>query len=210
MIASERRTETLPALCVRAWVAPSSVNETDRTIDLVFSTGAPVERYDYLSGKRYIETLSINAAHIRLGRLNAGAPLLDTHSAYSVRDQIGTVVPGTAMVVGKQARATVRFSKRDDVEPIWRDVRDGITRNVSVGYRVHTYEETPARGNALPTRLATDWEPFELSLVPMPADVGAQTRSARPVDTNPCAIIMVSTADADRLRRLRLAKAWCG
>lgn len=202
-------TVDLPALCVRA--AIGSVNEEARTVDLIFSTGAAVDRIDYWTGKRYREVLSLDPKHVRLDRLNAGAPLLDAHSAYSVGDILGAVEPGSARMEKGRAVATVRFSKRADVEPIWGDVRDGIIRSVSTGYRVHRFEEVAGKDGAIPTRTATDWEPYEVSMVPMPADFGARVRSGDKSDTNPCVILraaeLATTEDADRFRRLRLARA---
>ena len=197
----------LPALSVRAVVSPNSVNVEARTVDLIFSTGAAVDRMDYWSGKRYREVLSMDPKAVRLERLNAGAPLLDSHSSYSLTDILGTVVPGTARIEKGKGLVTVRFSKRDAVEPIWQDVRDGIISNVSVGYRVHKFEEDSSKDNKVPTRTATDWEPFEVSMVPMPADAGAKVRNGDKSDTNPCVIVTHDHADEDRMRRFRLAAA---
>lgn len=210
-------TREIPPLSIRADVVPATLDEEARTVELVFSTGAAVERVEWWSGKRFIEKLSLKAEHIRLERLNSGGPLLDAHNAWSVADQIGTVVPGSVKLTAKEARALVQFSKREAVEPIWQDVRDGILRNVSVGYRVHKFEET-AGTEAKPTvRLATDWEPYEISMVPMNADPRAQVRSDKPEHTNPCLFVRAAGAetpdvieqqtDADRARRLRLAQA---
>lgn len=202
------QTIALPMLDVRA--AVGEVNEADRTIEVTFSTGAGVERYDWARGERYIERLSLDPAHVRLERLNSGAPVLDTHTGWSVKSILGAVVEGTASIVGKKdARAMLRFSKRADVEPVWQDVIDKIVRFVSMGYRIHKYEEE--RGKGLPIRTAIDWEPFEVSMVPMPADVGAKTRSQQ-IDTYPCLLVTRShgspiVTDADRLRRLRFARA---
>src|SRR5690242_6677680 len=115
--AAPQQTVDLPPFCIRAEVG--SVDPEARTVELIFSTGAPVDRVDWWTGKRYVEKLSLKAGAIRLDRLNAGGPLLDSHSAYSLSDQIGVVVPGSATTDGKQARATVRFSKRDAVDPIF-------------------------------------------------------------------------------------------
>lgn len=201
------QTVDLPALSVRA--AVGSVNKEARTVDLTFSTGAAVDRMDYWSGKRYIENLSMDPAHVRLDRLNAGAPLLDAHSAYSVGDVLGAVQPTSARIEKGQGVATVRFSKRDTVEPIFNDVVDGIIRNVSVGYRVYKFVEDTPKDGGTPTRTAIDWEPFEISMVPMPADVGARVRSGDKSGTNACEVLardaQLSTADADRGRRLKLA-----
>ena len=46
---------------------------------------------------------------------------------------------------------------------------DGIIRNVSVGYRVHRYEVIRSDG-AVPLYRAVDWEPYEISVVSVPAD----------------------------------------
>ncbi len=183
------RTIELPPLCVRAAIAPASINEEDRSVDVTFSTGAPVTRYDWMSCTRYIERLSMKPEHVRLERLNSGAPLLNSHSGYDLSDVLGVVEDGSAKVVGKKAVATVRFSKRADVSPIFQDVLDGVIRNVSVGYVVHKFEETAGKDGSMPTRLATDWEPYEISMVPMPADAGAQTRDGKPVgNLHPCVI----------------------
>lgn len=181
------RTVQLAPLSIRA--AVDSINDGDRTVEVVFSTGAPVERFDWNSGKRYLETLSLDPAHIRVDRLNAGAPVLDSHSAWSVSDQLGAVVPGSVRLLKNEGRATVRFSKRDAVEPIWQDVRDGIIRSVSIGYKVYRFEETEGKGNALPVRSAVDWEPFEVSMVPIPADAGAKVRDGKSDDAYSCEIV---------------------
>jgi len=208
--AAVANTIELPPLCVRADVG--SVDPERRTVDLVFSTGAAVERTDYWTGKRYIEKLSMDPKAVKLERLNAGGPLLDAHSSWSIQDQIGVVEPGTAKVVKGEARATVRFSARDAVEAIWQDVRDKIIRSVSVGYRILRFEEEQGKDGALPIRTATLWEPYEISLVPMPADFGAGMRNAA-VQMNPCELVMRQVdagprvTDADRTRRFQLAKA---
>ncbi|HMJ88150.1 MAG TPA: HK97 family phage prohead protease [Vicinamibacterales bacterium] len=191
-------------LCLRADVA--SVNDEARTVDLIFSTGAAVDRMDWWTGKRYIEKLSLDSKAIRIDRLNAGGPLLDSHAAFSVEDQLGAVVPGSVRLTKTEARATVKFSRRERVEPIWQDVREGLIRSVSVGYRVFKFEEDAGKDNKIPIRTATDWEPYEVSMVSMPADAGAKVRAGDKSNTNHC-VIVTRCDDADRVRRLRLARA---
>jgi hypothetical protein len=183
------RTVDLPPLSIRAELQADAVDADAREVDLVFTTGAQVQRYDWAEGSSYLEELSLDPKHVRLDRLNSGAPLLNSHSAYSVEDVIGVVVRDSATLTKKEGRARVRFSKRADVTPIWGDVQDRVLGNVSVGYRIYRYEETEGKGNRLPVRLATDWEPFEVSLVPIPADVAASVRGQKPADTNPCEIV---------------------
>jgi hypothetical protein len=177
-----------------------AVDDTSRVIALTFSTGAKVKRYDWSSGEYYLEELSLDPEHVRLDRLNSGAPLLDTHKSWSLSAVMGAVVDGSAVATGRRGEAKVRFSRREDVEPYYQDVRDKIIRKVSVGYVVHAYEERAGKNGALKTRTAIDWEPYEVSLVPMPADNGAEVRGGKPtnhdgheVQLYPCQITVRAT-----------------
>lgn len=183
------------------------VDTTKRTAEIIFSTGAPVTRYDYLKGERYSEVLSMDPAHVRLKRLNSVGTVLDSHSAWSIGDVLGAVEPGSARIEKGKGLATVRFSQRDTVTPIWNDVVDRILRTFSVGYNVARYVEDTGKPGQMPTRTATDWEPYEVSLVPMPADIGATLRSQDKAITHPCVIERRHNDDADRMRRFRLALA---
>jgi Mu-like prophage major head subunit gpT len=175
---------------------PESVDAERRTVELVWSTGASVRRRDPWTGKRYDEVLSLEETHVDLSRLNGGAPLLNTHGAWDLRDVIGVVE--RAWIAREDdalvGRATVRFSDRADVEPIWRDVASGIVRNVSVGYAVRSYEITETDGEPAVWR-AVDWQPLELSAVPIGADAAAgfraagdPARAAEPA-THPCHLL---------------------
>lgn len=173
---------------------PDSVDEATRTVEMVWSTGASVRRRDSWTGRVYDEVLSLDAAHVDLSRLNGGAPLLNTHGAYDLDDVLGVVEAAwidtrSGTPVG---RARVRFSEREDVAPIWADVRSGIIRNVSVGYAVRTYEITEEEGR-VPVWRAVDWQPMELSAVPVGADAAAGFRAqdapARASPLMPCELI---------------------
>lgn len=187
-----------------------SVNEQERTVDVIFSTGADVLRRTLFTGP-WIERLAMDPRSVRLGRYNAGAPLLDGHVGDSVRsDQVGAVVPGTARIDNGRGIARIKFSRRPDAEAIFQDVKDGIVRSVSPGYRVHKFQEQAATAATPVIRTAVDWEPYELSLVPMGADPGAQMRSASGDTLNLCYIERsadIVVDDADRLRLLTLELA---
>ncbi len=163
-------------LQTRALFKPETVDTEKRTAEVVWTTGARVQRSG-LEGP-YLEELSMNKESIRMDRLNSGAPLLNSHSAENLGDIVGVVESAVVDENTKEGRAIVRFSNRDDVTPIFNDVRDGIIRSVSVGYRVWNYERSEEDGNQI--LRATDWEPHELSLVPIPADAKAQLRSENP------------------------------
>ena len=176
-------TREIGPLGLRASIVPDSFNEEARTVDLVWTTGARVERGFF---DRFLEELSLDPKHVRMGRLTNGAPLLDAHDGQSNSGVIGVVE--SASLAPAEGRATVRFAKEDErAESIFRKVRDKIIRNVSVGYRVHKLERVEEEDGALPVMRATDWEPFEISMVPMGADAGAGVRS--PPETNICEFI---------------------
>jgi len=166
----------IPMIDRRATFVPETINKEKRTIDVVWSTGAKVKRGGLWSDPFY-EELSMKKDHVRLDRLNAGAPLLNNHNNWDLRDVIGVVEK--ASVVSKEGKATVRFSEREDVGPLFNDVASGIIRNISVGYRVHKFEEVEGKNEGdLKTYRAVDWEPMELSFVAIPADAGAQVRNS--------------------------------
>ena len=160
-------------------MAVSSIDQEARTIEVVWSTGAAVRRWDWNKWRAFNEVLDMDAASIRMDRLNSGAPVLNTHQQSELEDQIGVVEK--AWLSNGEGRAVVRISRRADVEPIWQDISDGIVRNISVGYVVHSYQvvESPD-GTGTPEYRAIDWEPTEISLVPVPADAGAGVRGERP------------------------------
>lgn len=167
-------------LCWRAaQVAPDSLNEELREVELVWTTGAAVVRRPWFD-EPYVEELGLEDGQVRLERLNGGAPLLDSHRSASLDDQVGVVVEAS-LKGGKRSRvgrARVRFAQGDArADSIWNKVRQGIVRNVSVGYLVHAFEEIASTADSLRRLLAVDWEPLELSLVPIGADAGAGVRA---------------------------------
>jgi hypothetical protein len=159
---------------VRAAFVPESFNREKRTVDVVWTTGYKGLRRSWRGN--YYEELSLDPKHVRMGRLQSGnSPLLDCHNGWSLSSVLGVV--DSASLMKKEGRATVRFSSREDVEPIMRDVEEGILRNISVGYDVFTYEMVEEADGTVPTYRAIDWEPAELSLVPIGFDPDAHVRS---------------------------------
>jgi hypothetical protein len=158
-----------------------AVSGGSRTVPITWTTGAGVRRVDLMTGEPWIEELSCDPSAVRMGRMQSGAPLLDTHNKYSVSGILGVVE--NARVSGGRGTAEIRFSRRTEVEPVFQDVKDKIIRNVSVGYSVYRYKDvsTEADIKARVTRMrAMDWEPCEVSLVPVGGDAGAGTRAEAP------------------------------
>ena len=138
----------------------SAIDEEARTVSLSFSSDAPVERWFGM------EVLDHSPKSVDLGRLNDGAPLLMDHNT---SDQIGRVE--SALVDGKRGTAVVRFSKSARAQEIFTDVVDGIRQNISVGYRINEMEIDESRSmDGVETFVATNWQPFEVSVVSVPAD----------------------------------------
>ena len=161
--------DTMDLLTRRATLAPATADPGARTVEVVWSTGAPVRRRD-MAGQ-YIERLSLAPVAVDLSRLE-GASVLDAHRQTAVRDVLGSV--RSAAVDGKRGTALIQFSARPEVEPVWQDVLAGILRHVSVGYSVEEWAETTDNGARVLTALR--WTPHEISLVPTPADPGAHIR----------------------------------
>lgn len=178
-----RRKVDLPKLQLRASVAPSTLDEEKRTVDLIWTTGERVLRGFF---DNFFEELSLDPKHVRMGRLRNGAPLLDAHASYSNDNVIGVVE--SARIESGKGIATVRFAKDQRSDEIFAKVKDGIIRNVSVGYRIHKMEKVDVDDEKIPVYRAVDWEPMELSMVPIGADSGAGVRSAT-AETNPCDVI---------------------
>ncbi len=181
-------TREIPPMSLRASFRPGSVDAEKRTVEVVWTTGARVLRGFY---DRFYEELSLTPKHVRMERLTSGrAPLLNSHGGYSLSGVLGVVE--SARIEGKQGTAVVRFPKAEDdpeADKIFRKVVDGILTNISVGYRVHRFEKVEGGEDKIPVYRAVDWEPYELSLVGMPADAGAGVRSEASDTLAPCEFV---------------------
>ncbi len=135
------------------------VNEESRTIELSFSSEVPYERW------WGVEILDHASSSIRLGRLNNGGALLVDHDP---ADHVG-VVEKAEIGTDRKGRALVRFGKSQRADEIFRDVVDGIRSLVSVGYRIHKMVLEKQEEDSETYRVV-DWEPFEISIVAVPAD----------------------------------------
>lgn len=202
----EERRVPAEARTRKAPTKPKSVNEQARTVDVVVSTGAQVERSSWMDGP-YVESLQIDAKSVRLDWMNGGrAPLLDSHMRWSVESVLGVVE--RAWIEGGELLARIRFAEgAAAADEAFAKVRQGIVGAVSVGYRVYRYEETkaePTKGKPRELR-ATDWEPTEISLVPIPADQGAGVRSAP--EPNDCLVITRAEGPTTQERTMTVAGA---
>lgn len=137
-----------------------TIDEEKRTVEVAFSSEEPYGRW---FGN---EILDHSPSAVRLGRLESGGAVLMGHDH---NDQVG-VVESVRIDADRRGRAVLRFGKSQRADEIFQDVKDGIRSLISVGYRVleMKLEETQEEGED--TYRVTEWEPFEISFVSVPAD----------------------------------------
>ncbi len=141
----------------------AAMKEDSRSVELSFSSELPVEQYNWEIG-RYYEVLDHKPDSVDLTRLNNGGPLLMDHNR---EDQVGVIE--SAEIKESRGTAVVRFGNSTRASEIFQDVKDGIRRLVSVGYRVHKLV-TEKIENEVETLRAMRWTPMEISIVSIPAD----------------------------------------
>jgi hypothetical protein len=194
-----------PITAQRAIAAPATVDRAARTVEVVWSTGARARNYVPPLGA-IVEELDMSPNAVRMDGLRSGrAPVLDTHRRGGARDVLGRVV--AARLEAGRGYATLQFSAAADVEPVWERIADGTLRAVSVGYRVHRYDQRVDTHTGETIHHAVDWEPFEISIVPVPVDPAAAVRgegdqahpttAIEPALSSPEEIVMPETIAAE-------------
>lgn len=149
------------------------VDEENRSITFSCASDLPYERYDDENDRAYKEILVISEEAVDLHRLNGGASLLWGHDT---DDLIGVV--DNAYIVENKLFVKVRFSKNDKrADRIWKDILDGLIKNVSVGYAVEHFIEKEVDNELV--RYVDRWMPYEVSIVSVPADETVGIRSMK-------------------------------
>lgn len=182
----------LPPQQFRAAPVPETFDAEARTVRVMATSGVEVSRYDYELG-RYLESLDVTDESVSLERLNAGASVLRQHDTWDLSSVIGVVE--RAWIEDGSILADIRFSEREEVAGIVRDIESGVLRHFSIGYEVLTYRDDTQPGEDVRRFTAIDWEPYELSVVSVPAEFGAGTRQADRPATREVAIIQRNDMD---------------
>ncbi len=173
---------------LRRQAAVRSIDEEARTVEVAFSSEEPVPRW---FGDEVLDHAP--GAMLRT-RLQNGAAVLWNHDPDI---QIG-VVEAASVDSDRRGRATLRFGRSARAGEIWTDIVDGVIRHVSVGYFVRAIK-TEEREGERDTVTITEWEPYEISMVSVPADASVgvgrgagidvgeppEDAPADPVDTGP-------------------------
>ena len=142
--------------------------EIDRSesLEYVFSlcSDAPYERESKQFGV-YDEVLVISEESVDFSRLNSGAcAFLRDHDPEKV---LGVIVK--AWIDGNKVKCKVKFSDREDVQEVVRDIQAGIMTCTSVGYTIDKYHFSTENGKK--TMYADRFMIYEGSLVGIPADI---------------------------------------
>ena len=142
--------------------------EIDRSesLEYVFSlcSDAPYERESKQFGV-YDEVLVISEESVDFSRLNSGAcAFLRDHDPEKV---LGVIVK--AWIDGNKVKCKVKFSDREDVQEVVRDIQAGIMTCTSVGYTIDKYHFSTENGKK--TMYADRFMIYEGSLVGVPADI---------------------------------------
>ena len=154
----------------------------ERKFVLSFSSEEPYERW------WGVEILSHAEGAIDLTRLNSIGCVLYNHNRDKV---IGKVL--RAWVENDRGNAEIEFDDDAESEVIYQKVKSGTLKGVSVGYKVNNWEEVAPNKMSSdgkftgPCDIAVKWEPFEVSIVSIPADptVGVGRSHEEPVATEP-------------------------
>ena len=156
------------------------VVQDDNTIELTFSSeDAVVLRREYWD-EPWLERLGHNEGECDLSFLNSGtAPLLWAHDRWSRGNVIGVIQ--RAWLEDGRGKAIAKLSNRDDVKGLVQDLKDKILSNTSTGYAPLEREPVKLNANGPDEYRVTLWRPFEVSILPVPADESVGVgRSATP------------------------------
>ena len=133
-----------------------------RTVEMGVSSEEPVYRQQF--GRN--EVLDHSPDSIDMGFMQSKtAPLLLGHDP---DDQIEVIESFYLDESNRRTKAVARFSQSEKATEIFRDVVDGIRRNISVGYTVQQHQRDTVGGEDV--QRVTRWTPLEASIVAIPAD----------------------------------------
>ncbi|HEJ7835150.1 phage major capsid protein [Serratia marcescens] len=134
----------------------SQINQSNKLIELAFASEIPVQRE---FGDRILnEILLCSPENVDLSRIQNKAAVLFNHD----KDELIGVVESCSVDADKVCRASIRLSST--AQEYQTMVEEGILTKVSVGYSIIDYR---IEADNL---LVTKWQPYEISLVSIPAD----------------------------------------
>lgn len=200
-----KRKATMPSMRVNGTFRPDTVNVEERTIEVCFTTGQGGKRYDWYNDNEYIEELDVTTDSVRTERLDKGLSVIDSHRSHGGIDGVFGITEAYRFEDGELI-GTVRFASDEDSDKKFKKAADGILRHVSLGYKVHKYLKSRGENDKLDTYRAVDWEPTELSFVPVSFETtnGVRAEQRENEKTNEVEIL-VEEKPMNEEQRARLA-----
>lgn len=198
------RTVQVPIQPIAVQLRARSYDPEAGTVDVVIHSGERVLRRNWqVCDTPFWEELSMEPGAIRMGRLNSGRmSVLDNHGYANgathgpelgqTANIVGVVVQDSGHVEsvnGRQALVgTIRLSQVPELASLRTKVEEGILSSVSGAYQPWRYELREIATDGLPVYRVVDWEPYEVSLLGLPAEEGACLRSAA-LSSSLCSIV---------------------
>lgn len=153
-----------------------SINEEKGTIEVIMATDTrTVLAYHWEIGY-YYEVLGFENGMVRTQRMETSMPIYDRHNTHSF--DLGKVDNGR--VEGNSLVGTMRFDLEDENglgKRAFGKFSRGFWTTVSIGYSVYKMRYMEDAPDGKPIYKVTDWEPYELSTAPIPADIEAKVRT---------------------------------
>ena len=171
----QRETEILTSAVLDA-VEVRAIDDDARTVTFVAATENGVETY---WGREYLRMSGAS-----LDRYRKNPVLLDAHNRYEAGAVIGKATKVT--VKNRELTVEVLFAETVRAEEIWELVRGRFLNALSIGFipgETQVLEEGESSGTGKgriegPARIVKEWELYEVSVVPIPADAEALRRNA--------------------------------
>ena len=156
----------------------AEIDESSRRIKLSFSSEEPYERWFGA------EILDHKEDSVNIERLRQIGCVLFNHNRDVV---VGKIV--SVSIVNNRGEAEIEFDDDEISDRIYQKVKNKTLKGVSVGYIVNRYESVKEGKKSTdgrftgPCHIATSWEPYEISIVSVPADptvgVGRELEAAQ-------------------------------
>lgn len=137
---------------------------------------------DFIYQGFYYQQVTMSASAVNLKRFAASAPFLKDHDSVTIDSVLGRVSnPRFVMLDGLNCLfVDVVFSSDEEAQKVKRKIMEGVLTDFSIGFAVHDFKiqrdfkKLEGAEYSKPLVIITEWEPYELSAVAIPADSNAK------------------------------------
>ena len=179
-------------------------DEENMTAEFTVASDKPFLRSDDENGS-WQEVLVIDENAVNLERLRDGASVLFDHDSSKI---IGATEDAWITDDGKLAVRAKFRSADEKALALYKDIKEGTVRNVSIGYIVQDIQFSRSENGDRIGRV-TQWEPYEVSVVGIPADaaVGFYRSLNHPVKNQKKEKRTMTDEEKKELERLKALEA---